>query len=78
MGDIREGLKTTMLMNVEVNSSGDIVFKVDGLANIFSYLKSRNVVRLKDSQELPIPINKDAQRCLSQLMEDGFRAVKEL
>ena len=40
---IREGLKTIVLMNVETNPSGDIVFKIDGLDNVFAYLDSQGV-----------------------------------
>ena len=41
---IRKGLKIIILMNVEVNALGDIVFKVDGLDNVWAYLHSQGVV----------------------------------
>ena len=46
---IREGLKTIILLNVETNTLGDIVFKVDGLSNVLVYLKSQRVVRVLDN-----------------------------
>lgn len=50
--EVREGLKTTILSNTEINNSGDVVFKPDGLDNVFSYLHSQGVV-LKVDRELP-------------------------
>jgi len=51
---LREGLSTVILMNVEANSLGDIVFKVDGLDNVFSYLHSRDVVLKVNTAKPPI------------------------
>jgi len=48
---LREGIKTVILMNVEALNS-DIVFKEGGLDNVLSYLHSQGVV-IKEEGELP-------------------------
>ena len=48
--EIKEGLKTIILSNVEVRPTGDIVFKPDGLSNIPRFLKPR--VWLKTEGEI--------------------------
>lgn len=65
---IREGFKMAVLMNVETNKLGDIVFKVDGLDNVFSYLRSQDVV-IKVERELP---DNECGLCMFNLSDSGF------
>ena len=54
----REGLKTTILMNVEArNDTGEILFKVGGLDNILKYLDSQG-----EMMEIPQFASEDEER----------------
>ena len=69
---IRERLKTVILMNVETNRFGDVVFKIDGLSNVFSCLRSEGLM-IKVERELPKP--KDPKYLLwaeDEIVEAGF------
>ena len=42
--EIREGIRTAILENTQVNRHRGVVFKVNGLNNVLQYLHSQGVV----------------------------------
>ena len=68
-GEIWEGLKTIILMNVETNALGDIVFKVDGLSKVFAYLHSQGVA-IKREREFPIITKKGYYYLVESLIKE--------